>query len=73
MASYLKILPLFTLVMPGMISRVLSPGTRGEGERDRGITIVRGGEGRGGALGQSIYIINIVYLLYWILHLGQGG
>jgi uncharacterized sodium:solute symporter family permease YidK len=25
-AGYLKILPLFTLVMPGMMSRVLSPG-----------------------------------------------
>jgi len=26
LAGYIKILPLFTLVMPGMISRVLSPG-----------------------------------------------
>lgn len=29
LASYIKILPLFTLVMPGMISRVLSPGKGG--------------------------------------------
>ena len=27
LAGYIKILPLFTLVMPGMISRILSPGT----------------------------------------------
>ena len=45
LAGYIKVLPLFTLVMPGMISRVLSPGKGGEvrvglspgkeGERDR--------------------------------------
>lgn len=43
LAGYIKVLPLFTLVMPGMISRVLSPGKGGE---------VRAGfvtwEGRGG-------------------------
>ena len=33
LAGYIKVLPLFTLVMPGMISRVLSPG-RGEGRGD---------------------------------------
>lgn len=30
LAGYIKVLPLFTLVMPGMISRVLSPGKGGE-------------------------------------------
>lgn len=34
MAGYIKILPLFTLVMPGMISRVLSPG-KGRGAEGR--------------------------------------
>lgn len=29
LAGYIKILPLFTLVMPGMISRILSPGRVG--------------------------------------------
>ena len=29
LAGYIKILPLFTLVMPGMISRVISPGNDG--------------------------------------------
>lgn len=36
MAAYLKVLPLFIMVFPGMISRVLFPGERPREERPQG-------------------------------------
>ena len=44
LAGYIKVLPLFTLVMPGMISRVLSPGKGGE--VTVGLSPGKEGEGR---------------------------
>ena len=44
LAGYIKVLPLFTLVMPGMISRVLSPGKGGEVMV--GLSLGTEGEGR---------------------------
>ena len=45
LAGYIKVLPLFTLVMPGMISRVLSPGKGGEGTV--GLSPGKAAEGKG--------------------------
>ena len=45
MAGYIKVLPLFTLVMPGMISRVLSPGKGGEVRA--GLSPGKEGKGKG--------------------------
>ena len=46
MAAYLKVLPLFMMVFPGMISRVLFPGEKRVGRRGHASVSLRPGNAR---------------------------